>query len=57
MWLHRTQVMVTHNAEDNRFVKVKIRSIRTPQIGDKVAPIQLLVASMSFFFEGIPSDI
>lgn len=49
--------MVTHNAEDNRFVKVKIRSIRTPQIGDKVAPIQLLVASMSFFFEGIPSDI
>lgn len=31
------QVMITHNAEDNRFVKVKIRSIRTPQIGDKVA--------------------
>ena len=30
-------VILAYNANDQKFVKVKIRSIRIPQIGDKFA--------------------
>lgn len=31
------QVILTTNDKDERFVKVKMRTVKTPQIGDKFA--------------------